>query len=201
MKQNEVTPVLIREDRIGYETDLHKINYWLKKYFPKIEHTFSGLGIGLLTEEYLHDILYNNMTKIRQVLTDEAKQDMPSRFLQKEAINRANMCISKLQNVYETFDETVQHVGLWYLLEFLSINENGCIIISDESKAELLEKHRSYVYTAEGIQSYKAHMKAVKAIQEFVNAMNGKISTSEALDCFDINQDDKIMSVPLICYE
>lgn len=201
MKKSEVTPVIIREDRRGYETDLHKINYWLKKHFPKIEKAFAGLDIGSLTNEYLHDIIYNNMAEIKKILTSQAKQDIPSKFLQKEAINRANMLVSKLQDAYEAFDETVQHVGLWSLLEHLSVNENGCISVSDEAKANLFEKHRSYVYTVEGIQRYKAHMKAVKAIQEFVDVMNGEISTSEALDCFDISQDDKIMPVPLTIYE
>lgn len=201
MKNNEikpgVTPILIREDNLEYRTDIHKLEYWvLKNHASKIEKTFDGLNIGPLTDEYLQDILFGNLSKTKEVLTDQIQKEVTSRFLQGEVNTKEQALISKLSDAYEALNETVQRVGIWHLLEYLSVNERGKIRISEESKAELLEAHRTYVSTPDGISRYKLHLKAVKTINEFKKAMDGHLGNADIFDCFDIGEDDNVIVVP-----
>lgn len=192
-----VTPILIREDNLEYRTDIHKLEYWvLKNHASKIEKAFESLDIGPLTDEYLQDILFGNLSKTREVLTNQIEKEVTSRFLQGEVNTKVQALISKLSDAYEALNETVQRVGIWHLLEYLSVNERGKIRISEESKAELLETHRTYVNTPDGINRYKLHLKAVKAINEFKKAMDGHLGNADIFDCFDIGEDDNVIVVP-----
>ena len=202
MKNDEiksgVTPILIREDNLEYRTDLHKLEYWvLKNHASKIEKAFESLDMGLLTDEYLQDILLGNLSKTKEVLTDQIQKEVTSRFLQGDANVKVQTLISKLSDAYEALNETVQRVGIWSLLEYLSVNERGKIRISEESKSELLETHRVYVSTPDGINRYKLHLKAVKAMNEFKKAMSGHLGNADIFDCFDIGEDENVMVVPL----
>lgn len=201
MKNNEikpgVTPILIREDNLEYKTDLHKLEYWiLKNHSSKIEKAFESLDIGPLTDEYLQDILFGNLSKTKEALTDQIQKEVTSRFLQGEANTKVQTLMGKLSDANEALNETVQRVGIWDLLEYLSVNERGKIRISEESKADLLETHRAYVNTPDGISRYKLHLKAVKAINEFKKAMSGHLGNADIFDCFDIGEDDNIIVVP-----
>lgn len=201
MKNNEtkvaVESILIREDILEYKTDLHKINYWiLKSHAPKIEKAFDLLNIGLLTDEFLNDILFGNLYKTKETLADQVQEEVTSRFLQSEANKNVQSLITKLSEAIEALNETVQRVGIWGLLEYLSVDENGKIRVSKDAKEELLESHRVYVNTPEGIHRYKLHLRAIKAMNEFKKAMDPCLGIADIFDCFDIGEDDNVKIVP-----
>jgi len=201
MKNNEtkvvVESILIREDILEYKTDLHKIDYWiLKSHAPKIEKAFALLNIGLLTDEFLNDILFGNLSKTKETLTDQVQKEVSSRFLQSEANKNVQSLISKLSEAIEALNETAQRVGIWDLLEYLSVDENGKIRVSKDAKEELLESHRVYANTPEGIHRYKLHLRAVKAMNEFKKAMGPQLGIADIFDCFDIGEDDNVKVVP-----
>lgn len=195
--KDNITPVLIREDQLEYNTDLHRLNHWVKPHFPKIEKAFACLDIGSLTDEYLKDILFGSLSKTKESLRTQIQKEVTSRFLQGEANRRMQSLLSKLSEACEALDDTLQCVvGLSPLLRYLSANERGKITISEESKAELLETHRTYLNTLDGITRYKLHLKAVKAMNEFKNAMGSYLGNADIFNCFDIGEDDNVKVVP-----
>lgn len=201
MKNNEmktsVEPILIREDILEYKTDLHKINYWiLKSHAPKIEKAFKCLNIGPLTNDFLHDILFDDLSKTKEILTSLVQKEVSTRFLKNEANKNVQSLIMVLSDVLDALNETIQRVGLLDMLEYLSVDENGKIQVSESSKLELLELHRTYVNTPEGIHRYKLHLKAVKAMNEFKKAMEPYMGIADIFDCFDIGEDDNVKVVP-----
>lgn len=194
-KKESTEPVLVYENGLEYNVDIHKIDIWLRPYFPKIEKAFAGLGIGPLTDEYLADILYNDLAKIKRTLANEAREETPSRFLASEVARKAHSLVSVLQDVCGQLDETVVHVGLQSLLEYLSIDGNGCIVVTDDAKAELLETYRKYATTPKGIKGYQLHQAAAKAINEFKE--NVDIGFEDVLELFRLEDDGTIIAVPM----
>lgn len=195
--KDNITPVLIREDQLEYNTDLHRLNHWIKPHFSKIEKAFAYLDIGPLSDEYLKDILFGSLSKTKEALRTQIQEEVTSRFLQGEANRKVQSLIGKLSETYEALDDTLQRiVGLSHLLRYLSVDERGKITISEKSKAELLETHRTYVSTPDGITRYKLHLKAVKAMNEFKNAMGSYLGNADIFNCFDIGEDDNVKVVP-----
>lgn len=194
-KKETINPVLVYENSLEYRSDLHKIDYWLRPYFPKIEKAFAGLGIGPLTDDYLRDILYNGLAKIKQTLAAEAREETPSRFLASEVTRKAHSLVAGLQDVCDKLDETVQRVGMYMLLEYLSVDDNAHIVVTDDAKAELLETHRRYVTTPKGIKRHQLHLAAVKALNEFKNSVD--TGNDDLLDLFGFGDDGEVIAVPM----
>jgi hypothetical protein len=197
-KKESTAPILINEDTLGYKTDLHKINYWvIQKYASKIEREFARLNIGSLTDEFLSGILSGDLSVIRIKIKEDISKSLDSQFLGKEIERNVDVSMVRLMDISADLSSTVLLTGINDLLEYLSVDTHGHIVISEESKAELLEAHRKYLHTEDGIMRYKSHIAAAKAINSFGKSMGGRLGNSDALDTFDMGEDGLVKPIPM----
>jgi len=193
---NVVKPILIFEDKIQINRDLHDLDKRILPYCPAIQKAFERLGIGEISDNYLHDILNKSCSEIERELINKTKDEVQHQFTQPDAVNRAIVAVQKLRKAANILMEKCQYGGAQSLLHYLSISENGNIVFSAQSKKELKESYSQYVSTENGIKKRLLHEKAVKALQEFKNAIN----SNDVLEFFDFDENDDVMPVP-VTYE
>ena len=193
---NGIKPILIFEDKIQINRDLHDLDKRILPYCPAIQKAFERLGIGEISDNYLHDILNNSCREIERELINKTKEEVQHQFTQPDAVNRAIVAVQKLRKAADILMEKCQYGGAQSLLHYLSISENGNIVFSAQSKEELKESYSQYVSTENGIKKRLLHEKAVKALQEFKNAIN----SNDVLEFFDFDENDDVMPVP-VTYE
>lgn len=193
---NGIKPILIFEDKIQINRDLHDLDKRILPYCPAIQKAFERLGIGEISDNYLHDILNKSCSEIERELINKTKEEVQHQFTQPDAVNRAIVAVQKLRKAADILMEKCQYGGAQSLLHYLSISENGNIVFSAQSKEELKESYSQYVSTENGIKKRLLHEKAVKALQEFKNAIN----SNDVLEFFDFDENDDVMPVP-VTYE
>ena len=193
---NGIKPILIFEDKIQINRDLHDLDKRILPYCPAIQKAFERLGIGEISDNYLHDILNKSCREIERELINKTKEEVQHQFTQPDAVNRAIVAVQKLRKAADILMEKCQYGGAQSLLHYLSISENGNIVFSAQSKEELKESYSQYVSTENGIKKRLLHEKAVKALQEFKNAIN----SNDVLEFFDFDENDDVMPVP-VTYE
>ena len=193
---NGIKPILIFEDKIQINRDLHDLDKRILPYCPAIQKAFERLGIGEISDNYLHDILNKSCSEIERELINKTKDEVQHQFTQPDAVNRAIVAVQKLRKAADILMEKCQYGGAQSLLHYLSISENGNIVFSAQSKEELKESYSQYVSTENGIKKRLLHEKAVKALQEFKNAIN----SNDVLEFFDFDENDNVMPVP-VTYE
>jgi len=193
---NGIKPILIFEDKIQINRDLHDLDKRILPYCPAIQKAFERLGIGEISDNYLHDILNKSCSEIERELINKTKEEVQHQFTQPDAVNRAIVAVQKLRKAADILMEKCQYGGAQSLLHYLSISENGNIVFSAQSKEELKESYSQYVSTENGIKKRLLHEKAVKALQEFKNAIN----SNDVLEFFDFDENDNVMPVP-VTYE
>ncbi|WP_080903342.1 hypothetical protein [Parabacteroides sp. Marseille-P3160] len=198
--QEKSKPLLIDEDTISFEKDLHLLNYLIDQYGQSIERAFARLYVGNMTDEDLQDILSNDLRRIKDKLMAHVRNEVKSKYFLQPAIDKANVIFSQLEEIADAAHNTVYHYAISQI-ELISINDKGKIVLTEVSKEELREYHRTYITTEKGRKRYKAHLAAAKALQAFVNAMDGQVSPMDALDYFDVDEADRLFPVTLYSYE
>jgi len=193
---NGIKPILIFEDKIQINRDLHDLDKRILPYCPAIQKAFERLGIGEISDNYLHDILNKSCSEIERELINKTKEEVQHQFTQPDAVNRAIVAVNKLRKAADILREKCQHGGAQSLLHYLSISENKNIVFSAQAKEELKESYRQYVSTETGIKKRKLHEEAVKALQKFKNEIN----SNDVLEFFDFDENDDVMPVP-VTYE
>ena len=193
---NGIKPILIFEDKIQINRDLHDLDKRILPYCPAIQKAFERLGIGEISDNYLHDILNKSCSEIERELINKTKDEVQHQFTQPDAVNRAIVAVNKLRKAADILREKCQHGGAQSLLHYLSISENKNIVFSAQAKEELKESYRQYVSTETGIKKRKLHEEAVKALQKFKNEIN----SNDVLEFFDFDENDDVMPVP-VTYE
>lgn len=170
MKKEETTPapVLIFANEHDFNRDLHLIKTQIIPALNKVKAEFLKLGLGGFTDEYLKDILSNNMSLILKRLAVQIKQDAPSRFLKGAASNSAQSLLNVLNDaVNEMKKSTIISLNMM-LLDFLTVDESGNIVLTDEANKKLKEHHSIFATTARSIEIYQAHAAAAKSINHFI---------------------------------
>jgi|GEM_PF-2152781 len=174
-KEKETEPVLIDVNEIELDKHLHFIRTRLLPLLEKVKIEFLKLGLGSLKDEYLEDILHNGMKLICEELGNQIKKETPSRFLQSDARKQANILLSKLNSALEKVDIfAIDHA---VLLDFVSVDEAGNIVLADEGIERLRDMHSTYCLTPGGLELLAAHKKAAEALNEFYQM--GKANLSE----------------------
>lgn len=192
----KVERVLIEEDKLEYRNDLHKLEYWIiGQHGKKIEKAFERTGLGVLNDDHLSAILAGDLYTIRAAIRSEVEKILTPEYFGAEIARNVAGKTKQLEDATADLHDTVNRVAIHDLLEYLSVNEKGHIVVSDESKDALLEAHRQYLYTEEGIKRYDLHRKAVKAINAFKNAMGDELGSDDVLQAFDLDDDDNVIPV------
>lgn len=174
-KEKETEPVLIDVNTIELGKHLHIIRTKLLPLLEKVKTEFLKLGLGPLTDEYLEDILHNGMKLICEELGNQVKKETPSRFLQNDARKQANSLLSKLNSTLEKVDIfAIDHA---VLLDFVSVDDAGNIVLADEGIERLRDMHSTYCITEGGLELLDAHKKAAEALNRFYQM--GKANLSE----------------------
>lgn len=178
MGEKEFKPVLIRFDRMEFERHIHLINFRLIPKLNEIKSEFLKLDIGQLTNEYLNDILFDEMQLIRSQLTDR------KRYENKNVLSR----IEKLLN---EFTEP-GNMEISIVIGYPSIDDSGNIVFNDEAIQELREFHSEYVITEKGIELLELHSKAATALNEFYQKAIPNVSPDEIGPLFNLDISGKV---------
>lgn len=198
MKAKDTKPMLVDFDEIEYRRDVRKLQQLVDECGEKLEKAFERTALGQLTDDYLKCILNKNLSVIRKDVEKIISSVLDPEYLQTEIQQNVNRRMAELEKETAEFHSWVDLRALHNLLEYISINENGKIEISEESKKRLKESHCYYVVTEEGKRRRELHLAAVKAINAFADAMGDQLGFSHVLNTFGTDDNDRV--IPVVYY-
>ena len=193
MKNNETKNLLVSFDEIEYRRDLHLLESLIEKHGKKLQNAFELTGLGKLNNDYLDAILRKNLQIIRKDIEVVISDVLDPRYLQREITGNVNAKMQELEKETSNLQETIDMRGLYHLTEYISVDENGIITLSDSDKKRLKEIHSQYISTDEGKKRYQLHLNAVKAINAFVTAMGEHLGYDSPLDSFGVGDSNKVI--------
>lgn len=191
-----VEKILIQEDLHEFMKNLNRLDEIVLPLCPGILKAFQSLNIAEISDDYLHDILYNSSRKIEDELLIKVSSEVPNQYLQDEALKKAIVAVEKLK---KAADLLIGKCGLYNcneLLSYLSISANRNIVFTAKSKEELKETSRIYVTSKLGIKRRLLHEAAAKALNEFKDAMGD--SNLDPLQMYDLDMDNNLILVPVL---
>ena len=170
MKKEEttLTSVLIFANEPDFIRDLHLIENQIIPALNNVKAEFLKLGLGGFTDEYLKDILSNNTGLILDRLAVQIKQDTTSRFLKGAVVNSAQSLLNGLNDTVNEMRKSTIISSNMMLFDFLTVDEYGNIVLTDDANKKLKEHHSIFATTARSVEIYQAHVEAAKAINNFI---------------------------------
>ena len=184
MGKEEIKPLLIEVDEIEYRGDLHKLEELIKAHGKKIEIAFEATGLGKLTNDYLQGILENNLSGIRNDITDVISKVLNPEYLRNEIENNVDSKMKSLEHETMNLHAAIDLRSMHNSKEYISVTGAGELTISNQDKKRLKEYHSTFVTTEEGIARYNLHKEACNAINAFADEMGDLLGYSEPLEAF-----------------
>lgn len=185
MKKELIKPLLVDFEEVHYRNDLHKLEERIiKAHGQRIEKAFAATGLGTLKNDHLQGILKGDLTGIRKDITDVISKVLNPDYLSNEIANNVNSKMKSLERETRDLLATIDRSGVAYLVDYISVNSEGKITVSNEDKSRLKDSHSTFVTTEAGINRYNLHKAAADAINAFCNEMGDLMGTSEALEAF-----------------
>lgn len=193
--KKEITPVLLWVDQIEFDRHLHLIQKRLIPILNKIKIEFLKLGIGPMDNAFLQDILFGNFKLIKEKLTEQIKNEVPSRFVKGEAINAANKLLSRLYNASEELKLT-SNVEFSIIMDYPSVDDAGNIVLTDEAIQSLKDLNSKFCMTPRGQELLEAHRECVKALNRFYQMAKANMSDNpnELGELFDFDEEGNIIA-------
>lgn len=179
MEAKEFKPVLIKFDEMEFDRHVHLINSRLLPVLEKIKTEFLKLGIGPLTNEFLEDILFNEMMLIKEKLQENKNMTVQLKP------------ISKLLNEFTE----VGNMELSIIMGFPTVDGSGNIVVTDEALSDLRDFHSTYVCTERGVELLELHRKAAAAVNEFYQKAKPNIQFHEIGKILDQDINGNIVPV------
>jgi hypothetical protein len=138
---------------------------------------FRKLNIGPLSDEYLNDMLFHDCRLIKS----QVKGNKLSGLL--------NACKELRYPLRFELD---------VLLDFISVDENENIVLTDEAIKSLRDFHSIYAITNRGAELFRAHKAAATALNEFYQLAKENIGPTieDLTELFYINHEGKITPAP-----
>lgn len=170
-------PVFVHLDKGEFERQLHLIEKVLIPILNRMKDEFRKLDLGPLPDEFLNDMLFHDCRLIKS----QAKGNKLSGLL--KACKELRFPI---------------RLELDILLDFISLDENENIVLTDEFIQSLRDFHSIYAMTERGAELFRAHKAAAEAIDKFYQLAKENIgSTIEDLaELFYIDHEGKITPAP-----
>ncbi|HRX12792.1 MAG TPA: hypothetical protein P5210_14120 [Draconibacterium sp.] len=181
METTKFKPVFIKLDHMEFERHTHLINLRLIPVLNQIKAEFLKLDLGPLTNEYLEDILFEQLQLIRSRLADKEKYE-----------NRT--ILSRIDKLLKEFSEP-GNMEIPCVIGYPSVNDSGEIVFTDEAIQELKDFHSTYVCTEGGIELLELHRKAAEALNEFYQKAYPNIESNELGELFDLDPSGTIIPV------
>lgn len=181
MEEKQFKPALIKFDRMEFERHIHLINLRLIPKLNEIKAEFLKLNIGQLTNEFLNDIVFEEMKLTRSRLTDK------QRYENRNVLSRINKLLTE-------FTEP-GNMEISIIIGYPSVDDSGNIVFTDEAIQELKEFHSTFVCTAKGIELMELHRKAAEALNEFYLKAKPNIGSNEFSALFDLDTAGNVIPV------
>lgn len=134
------------------------------------------------------------MSAIRKEITEQIEKETPSMYLQDEARRKAKEMLARVSAALAELDKKLDTYVIYDLLEYISVDENGNIVVTEKAMQDLREANSIYVTTPKAKEMYEAHKEATKALNRFYQMIKGEI-TSNIVDVagfFTIDEDDTV---------
>ncbi len=193
--KKQITPVLLWVDQIEFDKHLHLIQKRLIPILNKIKVEFLKLEIGQMDNAFLYDILFDNFKLIKEKLTEQIKNETPSRFLKGEAINTANKMLVRLWNACEELKLT-SNMEFTIIMDYPSVDESGNIVLTDEAIQSLKDLNSKFCMTEKGQELLEAHRECVKALNRFYQMAKANMSDnpSELGELFAFDEEGNVIA-------
>ena len=193
MEKKEIKPALTYFNEVDFNGDLHKLeSHIVASYSKKIEEAFEVSGLGKLNDNYLNAVLSQNLSCVRKEVENMMKEHLNPEYLPEEFTRNVNSRMRNIEIVTRNIHASVNLRGMQNLLEFLSVDENCKITVSDEDKERLKNTHRTFAVTKKGIERYNLHLAACEAINKFCEKM-GRDKAVFPMELFCVDEDNKVI--------
>lgn len=186
--------VLVYVDEFEVRNSVHKLQGIILPAVKIVQLEFERLQLGPISDHYLKDLLFNDMSAIRKEITEQIEKETPSMYLQDEARRKAEEMLARVSAALAELDKKLDAYVIYDLLEYISVDENGNIVVTEKAIQALREANSIYVTTPKAKEMYEAHKAATKALNRFYQMIKGEI-TSNIVDVagfFTIDEDDTI---------
>ncbi len=183
-------PVLVYVNEFGIRNSIHKLQEIILPAVRIVQQEFERLRLGPISDAYLKDLLFT----IRKEITAQIEKETPSMYLRDEARRKAEEMLGRVSAALAKLDKKLDAYVIYDLLEYISVNENGNIVVSEKAIQALREANSIYVTTPKAKEMYEAHKAATKALNRFYQMIKGEI-TSNIVDLagfFTIDEDDTV---------
>ncbi|MGC9354547.1 MAG: hypothetical protein ACP5D9_11955 [Mariniphaga sp.] len=178
LKEMELSPpVFVHMEKSEFQRHLHLLKNILLPVLNRMKDEFRKLKIGPLSDEFLNDMLFHDCRLIKS----QVKGNKLSGLL--------NACKELRYPLRFELD---------VLLDFISLDENENIVLTDEAIQSLRDFHSIYAITEHGAELFRKHKVAATALNEFYQLAKENIgSTIEDLtELFYFNNEGKILPTP-----
>ena len=187
-------PVLVYVNEFGIRNSIHKLQEIILPAVRIVQQEFERLRLGPISDAYLKDLLINDMFTIRKEITAQIEKETPSMYLRDEARRKAEEMLGRVSAALAELDKKLDTYVIYDLLEYISVDENGNIVVTEKAIQALREANSIYVTTPKAKEMYEAHKAATKALNRFYQMIKGEI-TSNIVDVagfFTIDEDDTV---------
>ena len=192
--KDQQEPILIHVDEFEVRKSLGKLQEIILPAVRIVQQEFERLRLGPISNAYLKDLLFDGMLTIRKEIMSQIEKETPSMYLQDEARRKAKEMLNRVSVTLAELDKKLDTYVIYDLLKYISVDENGYIIVTEKAIQALREANSIYVTTPKAKEMYEAHKAATKALNRFYQMIKGEI-TSNIVDVagfFTIDEDDTV---------
>lgn len=192
--KDQQEPILIHVDEFEVRKSLGKLQEIILPAVRIVQQEFERLRLGPISNAYLKDLLFDGMLAIRKEIMSQIEKETPSMYLQDEARRKAKEMLNRVSVTLAELDKKLDTYVIYDLLKYISVDENGYIIVTEKAIQALRDANSIYVTTPKAKEMYEAHKAATKALNRFYQMIKGEI-TSNIVDVagfFTIDEDDTV---------
>ena len=204
-KEKIPEPILISTDEVEVGRDLALIRMRLIPELEKLKAVFEVLGLGMITNDYLKDMLFDDFKLISLTLKKNLSEEKISPLLKNEA--KKNLT-EKLSKVYSRFI-TIQNNGLGNMMplngyfDYPSVDENGNIVLTEEAIQDIRDTDKNSVWASSerAIELKLAHDKAAKALNVFYQMTKANFDSGGIAGLFIEDENGNLIASNMHDYE
>ncbi|WP_319589652.1 hypothetical protein [uncultured Draconibacterium sp.] len=204
MEKNEIqNPILVYTNEVEVNRDLRHIQDMLIPALQQLKHEFEKLKLGLLTNEYLKDMLFDDFKLISIELKRRLSEENSSSVLKEKAYELVKQ---KLSNVYTKYKELKNNgvgnsIPLSHYFDYISVDEKGEIILTEEAINDIRDRNSVFASSPRAIELKKAHDEAAKALNVFYQMAKGNIGIIDLSNMFRLDKSDNLVATDQHDYE
>lgn len=187
-------PILIYVDEFEVRRSLSKLQEIILPAVRLVQREFERLRLDSISDAYLKDLLFNDMSTIRKEITAQIEKETPSMYLRDEARRKADEMLGRVSAALAELDKKLDAYLIYDLLEYISVDEKGNIVVTEKAIQALREANSIYVTTPKAKEMYEAHKAATKALNRFYQMIKGEITSNivDVASFFTIDEDDTV---------